>query len=93
MADADGIVPLDTLKTMCKYCDEHRGEVTYDDVYSMAGNVHGIAQVDRDSWKPGEVHQYEWMATSCEYMFIIFHVADDGREYWNSMSNSSGLKD
>lgn len=93
MADADGIVPLDTLKTMCKYCDEHRGEVTYDDVYSMAGNVHGIAQVDRDSWKPGEVHQYEWMATSGEYMFIILHVADDGREYWNSMSNSSGLKD
>lgn len=93
VADADGIVPLDTLKTMCKYCDEHRGEVTYDDVYSMAGNVHGIAQVDRDSWKPGEVHLYEWMATSGEYMFIIFHVADDGREYWNSMSNSSGLKD
>ena len=93
VADADGIVPLDTLKTMCKYCDEHRGEVTYDDVYSMAGNVHGIAQVDRDSWKPGEVHLYEWMATSGEYMFIIFHVADDGREYWSSMSNSSGLKD
>lgn len=68
MADADGIVPLDTLKAMCKYCDEHRGEVTCDDVYSMAGNVHGIAQVDRDSWKPGEAHQYEWMATS----FLFF---------------------
>ena len=91
-AAADGIVPLDTLKTMCKYCDEHRGEVTYNAVYSMVGNVHGVAQVERDAWKPGEVHQYGWFAESGEYVFINFHVADDGQEYWSSMSNTSGLK-
>ncbi|MGN0792582.1 MAG: zinc-ribbon domain-containing protein [Christensenellales bacterium] len=91
VAGADGIVPLDVLITAGKYCNEHRNEVTYEQVYKMMGNVHGAAQVDRDSWKPGEVHQYGWSAESGEYIFINFHVADDGSEYWNSMSSTMGL--
>ena len=91
VADADGIVPLDVLITAGKYCNEHRNEVTYEQVYKMMGNVHGAAQVSASSWKPGEIHQYAWMAESGEYIYINFHVADDGAEYWSSMSSTMGL--
>ena len=57
----------------------------------MMGNVHGAAQVSASSWKPGEIHQYAWMAESGEYIYINFHVADDGAEYWSSMSSTMGL--
>ena len=91
VADADGIVPLDVLITAGKYCNEHRNEVTYEQVYKMMGNVHGAAQVSASSWKTGEIHQYAWMAESGEYIYINFHVADDGAEYWSSMSSTMGL--
>ena len=91
VAGADGIVPLDVLITAGKYCNEHRNEVTYEQVYKMMGNVHGAAQVSASSWKPGEIHQYAWMAESGEYIYINFHVADDGAEYWSSMSSTMGL--
>ena len=91
VAGADGIVPLDVLITAGKYCNEHRNEVTYEQVYKMMGNVHGAAQVSASSWKTGEIHQYAWMAESGEYIYINFHVADDGAEYWSSMSSTMGL--
>ena len=92
-AGADGIVSLDALIAAVKYCDEHRSEVTYEDVYSRMGNVHGVAQVDRDIWKPGEVHSYCWTVASGEYCYINFDVADNGSEYWKSMSYTMGLID
>lgn len=90
-ADADGIVQLDALVAAVRYCDEHRSVVTYEEVYNMMGGVHGIAQVDRDIWKPGEVHSYNWVAASGEYCYINFDVAADGSETWRSMSYTMGL--
>ncbi len=90
-ADADGIVSLDTLIATGKYCDEHRTEVTYGDVYDMMGYVHGLPMTDSANWREGNGHMYQWSAPTGEYIAINFKVADNGYEYWSSMSYTSGL--
>lgn len=88
VAGADGIAPLDTAG---KYCNDPRTEVTYDDGYSRMGNVRGAPQTDAASWEDRVSHVYSWSGSTGEYIFIVFRIAEDGVEYWSSMSNTMGL--
>ena len=90
-AGADGIVPLDVLVAAGRYCEEHRNEVAYTDVYDMVGYVHGAPLTGQADWKPGETHIYQWSANTGEYIDITFTAADNGYEYWKSMSGALGI--
>lgn len=92
VADATGVVPLDTLKAACRYIQEHSSDLTYGAVYAQMGNVHGVAQTSGSAWQSGK-YEYKWSAESGEYLYVVFSVDADGNEFMRGKSNSLGLGD
>lgn len=92
VADATGVVPLETLKAACRYIQEHTSDLTYGAVYAQMGNVHGVAQTSGSAWKSGN-YEYKWCAESGEYLYVTFSVDAAGNERMKGKSNSLGLGD
>ena len=84
-ADADGIVPLQTLKDVLNWCKfDTDYNMTYDEVAAKIG-THGKLIDDT-----GDYRYYRWLADDDNYIQITFSVKD-GHEYWN-VTQWTGLK-
>ncbi len=90
VADATGVVPLDTLNAACRYMKEHTSDLTYGALYAQMGNVHGVAQISGSAWQSGN-YEYKWSAESGEYLYVTFSVDADGNELLKGWSSSLGL--
>lgn len=92
VADATGVVPLETLKAAFRYMKEHTADLTYGALYAQMGNVHGVAQISGSVWQSGN-YEYKWSAESGEYLYVTFSVDADGNELLKGYSSSLGLGD